>query len=130
MTQSTGSSKISPDSADDRKKLRRQGDLLIEKANAIPPDFEPVRGRVIVRGEVTGHAHRVSTSRGARLFTPAIGSRRSPERPGLVFLEVTADSCAILHEEHAPIPLTRGIYAIWRQREFDIIHGRSRIAGD
>ena len=112
--------------------LWRQGDILIQQCAALPQGCELLKGRVIARGEATGHAHRLSIGRGAKLFRApqALPRSQRAQRPGLMYLEVTAPQCSIVHHEHAPITLEPGTYEIWRQREFDYVNRQFRIAGD
>jgi hypothetical protein len=36
-----------------------------------------------------------------------------------LFLRVVADSARIVHQEHGPISLPRGLYRVWKQREYN-----------
>jgi hypothetical protein len=63
---------------------------------------------VLAYGEITGHSHRVQEPRAAELW----------ERGGTLFLKVVADHATIVHEEHKPIVLARGLYRVWMQREY------------
>jgi hypothetical protein len=36
-----------------------------------------------------------------------------------IFVDVTADRAEIVHDEHGTIELNRGVYRVWRQREYD-----------
>lgn len=91
----------------------RQGDVFISGLDSIP---DPVRARpelphaTLVHGEVTGHSHRIEDPGAARLFAGF--------QPGEIFLEVTAETTRVVHEEHGPIELKRGFYRVWRQREY------------
>lgn len=89
----------------------RQGDVLLLKVDDMPPDVVPVEpdnNRVILAyGEVTGHAHALSTAT-AMLYEHSSGDR---------FLQVTQPS-ALVHEEHSPIDLAPGCYKVIRQREY------------
>lgn len=92
----------------------RQGDVLLVKVRksaatlAAATSVRPENGRVILaRGEVSGHTHSLDATL-AQLFG---------ERDGRLYLRV--DRAAELeHEEHAAIRLTRGVYAVVRQREY------------
>ena len=92
----------------------RHGDVFIEACNQIPKGAKRLPHLLLAKGELTGHAHRIEGNRGASLFEA--GDER--------FLDVTDDSITIIHEEHAPITLTRGAYRVWIQREYspDAIH--------
>ena len=86
----------------------RQGDIFIAKATEIPRGAEPRPGCVLAEGEVTGHSHRVDERGAARLYAHSAS----------LFLEVLADRARVVHDEHGPITLPRGIYRVWRQREY------------
>ncbi len=89
----------------------RQGDILIERIEALPERCEPVQpddGRLVVAyGEATGHAHAVLGR--ADLYETEEGRR---------FLRVLEDGGVLTHEEHAPIVLPAGTYRVERQREY------------
>ena len=88
----------------------RQGDVLIAAIDhEIPPDAAPRRDAVLDQGELTGHRHRVEVPATAEVFEDAVGT---------LFLRVVADQARIVHEEHGPIELERGVYRIWRQRAY------------
>lgn len=66
------------------------------------------RRPVLAEGEVTGHAHRLKDPTSGRVFS--VGSD--------LYLEVLADTATIVHEEHGPVTLPRGGYAVRIQREY------------
>ena len=86
------------------KTMYRQGDVLIERVDALPASAVeiPQHGRIVLAlGEVTGHAHAIALDDGpvkARLFDA--GTER--------FLQVLAASI-LDHEEHAAIALEPGV---------------------
>lgn len=86
----------------------RHGDVLIERCKRIPKDAKRLPQCILAKGELTGHAHRVEESGTAELF----------EATGERFLKVTAPTATIIHQEHAPITLDRGVYRVWIQREY------------
>jgi len=94
----------------------RQGDVLLL---AVDPDGLPAYARsvprrggrvVLAEGEVTGHAHAIS-SPAATLVRAGTGAdaRR--------FLRTTAP-VDVVHEEHATITLPEGLYSVVIQREY------------
>lgn len=87
----------------------RQGDVMIQAVASIPRDALRRSDLVLAEGALTEHRHEVRPPRTAQLF----------ELEGTLFLEVSEPSAEVVHPEHGPIPLERGIYRIWRQREFD-----------
>jgi hypothetical protein len=87
--------------------LVRQGDVFIVPVAKLPGDLTGTRP-VLAEGEVTGHAHRVADPTTAQVFKGSSG----------LFLEVTADSATVVHDEHAPVTVPRGSYEIRIQREY------------
>lgn len=88
-------------------KVWRQGDVIIVSVAELPGELTGQRP-VLAEGEVTGHSHRVADPATAQVFRGRDG----------MFLEVTADSATVVHDEHGPIHLPRGSYAIRIQREY------------
>lgn len=88
----------------------RQGDVLLVKVDEIPVGAQEVTSAgdvILAYGEVTGHAHRIAESSGAKMWSA--GAER--------FLQVVARA-ALTHEEHALINLAPGIYRIPQQVEY------------
>lgn len=89
--------------------IYRQGDVLLQKVDGMPENVTPVpcEGRIVLaHGEVTGHAHAISTSQ-ASLFI--IQGER--------YLQIE-HGAALVHEEHATINLPAGFYKVVQQREY------------
>jgi hypothetical protein len=87
--------------------LYQQGDLLLTRLPEGPSG--PRRRRsdgVLLRGELTGHAHRVSG--GGSVF----------EIDGTLYVD-TEGNITVEHEEHKPVALGPGVYRVGRVREFD-----------
>lgn len=82
----------------------RQGDLYFSKTGTIPKTAKVDTTGILLLGESTGHAHRVT---GGDLL----------RKNGLMFLKV-AKKAVISHEEHKPITLGKGMWAVTRQREY------------
>jgi len=94
----------------------RQGDIFIEKIDALPDGLEEVprdseRDVVLALGESTGHAHAIRDA-GAILFF-AKDKAANEDR----FLRVLRP-VALTHEEHSKIALEPGLYRVRRQREW------------
>lgn len=82
-----------------------QGDLLILKTDQPLKGLKKREGKILVYGEVTGHAHQVIDG-------------EVYEDGDRLFLQTTVPT-SIIHEEHNPIPLEApGTYEIVRQREY------------
>jgi len=101
------------------KPFWRQGDIYFVKLDEEidSANTTPVKNGIIAKGETTGHAHRVSPSsltQGALLSLV----RRS------MFLRSPEAGTTIVHDEHGPIELPAGSYAVVPQREFDGLRWR------
>ena len=97
----------------------RQGDIYfvrldeeIDSANATP-----VKNGIIAKGETTGHAHRVSPSSMAQGALLSLVGRS-------MFLRSPEAGATIVHDEHGPLELPAGSYAVVPQREFDGLRWR------
>lgn len=88
--------------------LWRQGDVLIKSVNSVPKNAKARSGAILVRGEATGHSHRLQNKDVGELF----------EADNKLYLQVLAYEAVIVHEEHGPIHLPKGVYEIWQQREY------------
>jgi hypothetical protein len=88
-----------------KKKMYRQGDVLICAVDAAPNNLTPVprdpRGVVLAEGEATGHFHGIK-SRSASLFRTEEDVR---------YMRVTAP-VMLKHQEHSPIKIPRGEYRV------------------
>jgi hypothetical protein len=88
--------------------LRRQGDLLIADIEELPAGAKAVEGLVLVEGQATGHQHRILEENRARLFRMGTD----------LFVDVHGSKASLVHPEHDAIVLGKGLYRVWRQREF------------
>lgn len=97
----------------------RQGDIffvkIAEEVNL--SEGTPLKNGVIAEGEQTGHAHRVSPSSiAAGAMLVALGRA--------MYLRAPEAGASIVHDEHGPIQLPTGTYAVVRQQEFDGLRWR------
>lgn len=103
----------------------RQGDVLIERVQSLATGapLKKEEGRVILaHGEVTGHAHEIEVPKFASLHEIKNAMRQLGDlddaaamtQSGLL---IERDS-AVVHQEHARIPLEKGDYIVRRQREY------------
>jgi len=84
----------------------RQGDLLFVQQETRPAGSLVARpGLVIVAGEATGHAHRLTA--GAVLEAP----------DGALYLDLPT-AARVVHEEHDALTLGPGVWLVVRQREY------------
>lgn len=86
----------------------RQGDVVICVGVKIPKAAKKLSHRVLAEGEVTGHKHQI-TEGDATLY----------EHEGTLFLRVESDTATLTHEEHGPMVLPKGDFAIRIQREYE-----------
>jgi hypothetical protein len=86
----------------------RQGDVLIAATNAIPVGAKKRPNCVLAEGELTGHSHRIDQPGMAELY----------ECGGVLYLRVMSSEAKVVHQEHGPITLPQGVYAVWQQREY------------
>lgn len=89
--------------------LWRHGDVLIAQTDSIPARATRSMSSILVRGEVTGHSHRVEDPELAEIWIDRSN--------GGMFLKVLATT-RVIHEEHLPITLPPGNYRVWQQREY------------
>lgn len=85
--------------------MNRQGDLIIKSVKELPKGLKKVRDGIILKGESTGHSHRL------------IGGDVFSGKDGLIYL-MLAKNGSVRHEEHKPINLKAGKYVVIRQREY------------
>jgi hypothetical protein len=88
--------------------LFRHGDVLVGKVKTIPETAKKQRHLTLAEGELTGHSHRIAEAGNAVLYRDQTQ----------LYLEVTAESATLVHDEHAPIQIPRGSYRVWQQREY------------
>jgi hypothetical protein len=93
--------------------LYRHGDVLISKVAVLPTSAQLLQSKqgesvTLAYGEVTGHSHRIRETNTAQLWSQG----------NETFLEITGNSATLIHEEHKAIELPRGVYRVWKQREY------------
>ena len=87
-------------------KMYRQGDILLKKIETIPEGVKPTEDDVILKGEATGHAHRIVN-----------GSIYTGSGIGEMYIDAEVGA-SLIHEEHNTIPIEAGVYEVIRQREY------------
>jgi len=90
-------------------RIFRQGDVLIVPCNKIPDGLVKTNKVCAALGEVTGHHHTI--------FEGATGYASDVD--ALVdYIEVTAASADLTHQEHSTIPIPTGTYHVIKQVEY------------
>jgi hypothetical protein len=97
----------------------RQGDIYFVKLDGgiASENAISVKSGIIAKGETTGHAHCVSPSSMAQGALLSLVGRS-------MFLRSPEAGTTIVHDEHGPIALPAGFYAVVPQREFDGLRWR------
>lgn len=85
-------------------KQYRQGDLLLQSITSIPKSAKKLNTLILLRGEATGHTHRIESG---QVFSDS----------GLLYIALS-NPTSLVHEEHSPIKLPKGLYAVKRQKEY------------
>ncbi len=95
--------------------MYRQGDVALvpvnyELARVVKASGKAEREVILAEGEVTGHHHRLrSTRTHGRLKTRTVNGRRFVSCP---------HGATLTHEEHAAIKVDSGVYEIKQAREY------------
>lgn len=119
----------------------RQGDVLFIKIDELPPLTYKEKGdNVILKGEVTGHVHRLegnakilekaeeiantffnspSMTWDGNTLTAHMDTFAAEPKSQVIGYAVVDSPAELTHEEHKPITIPAGIYQIRRQREYD-----------
>lgn len=131
-------------------KQYRHGDILLIKINELPKDikFKNKKNKVILKGEVTGHTHRLEGNAKILEVAEEIANRTgwlknsymqirknmdengqvsfstsgpfiSNPRTEVIGYAIVKEPTELIHEEHNTITIPAGIYQIRRQREYD-----------
>ena len=80
----------------------------MRRIEALPEKLEKVESDILAEGEATGHHHRLVGQ--ALIYETAEKTR---------FVEVSGQVATLVHEEHKPIEIEGGIYAVVNEREYN-----------
>ena len=92
------------------KLFARQGDVYIFQVDETNKPLEEKRELILAEGEVTGHRH--------VLIGDRVESKILVHYDGQWWIE-GGGGAVVTHQEHAPITLPAGKYAVRIQREYD-----------
>jgi hypothetical protein len=106
-----------------KMKMVRQGDVLVECVDERPPKAAIVRGRpILAHGEAAGHAHEIEDRKVAEVADVTDRWRVQGDLTESLLMTrkllVLSKDSAVVHQEHARIPLKKGAYRVTRQREY------------
>jgi len=88
--------------------IYRHGDVLLKQIKVLPENKKELKDKTLAYGEVTGHSHRFED--------PAQIKRYAVD--GKTYLEVL-NTGTLIHEEHKPLIIEKGIYEQIAEREYD-----------
>jgi hypothetical protein len=92
-----------------KSNIFRQGDVIVIPCDKIPTGLKQTKKVCAALGEVTGHHHTI--------YEGATGYASDVD--ALVdYIEVTAPSADLTHQEHTTIPIPTGTYKVIRQVEY------------
>ena len=87
----------------------RHGDVMLELIDQYPAGSKrKLTHATLAFGEITGHSHSIKQKSDVSLY----------DYGTFMCLDVHAESVSLVHEEHATIELPKGLYRVWRQREY------------
>ncbi len=103
-----------------KQNIIRQGEVLLTRiAKSALPRGLKVKDNILAHGEVTGHNHRLDNQ--AQVLTDG--------KQQFVVISATEGS-VLMHEEHKPVTVSQGAYAVTIQREYDIVRDEVRSVTD
>lgn len=92
----------------------RQGDVGIQEIKEMPEGLHEVNNPVLALGEATGHSHTLNGK--FRVFEN--GNRTK-------YIQV--EKATLVHQEHNPIQIDKGLYEVQLQREYDVVAETRRV---
>lgn len=95
-----------------KKKLYRQGDVLLERVEKLPVGAKVTQKKgkaILAYGEVTGHHHAIHKGNVKKYVDPETQA---------TYIEISDAIADLTHEEHGPIELEPGFYKVDIQREY------------
>ena len=98
-------------------KYYQQGDVILTEISSVPTNARPQKSKILAEGEATGHRHEV------------IGNAETFLGGNNMFL-VAYDDVEVQHQEHNPISLPAGTFAISIVREYDHFKEEARAVVD
>jgi len=86
----------------------RQGDLLMREIKELPENLKKLSHKILAEGEVTGHKHQ---------FFGNVDVYENDK--GKVMFEVMSANAELVHQEHKPILIGKGVYEVIKEREYN-----------
>lgn len=96
---------------------KRQGDILFELVESKDHAFLQLNeDGIVAHGEISGHKH-VLQQHASLYVRPQTQRGRNEEDLRIGYIIADKDT-SVVHDEHATIPLEKGIWKVSQQREF------------
>jgi len=99
------------------QKTAQQGDVILRRLNKMPAGEQKVlakRHLVLAEGEVTGHSHVIEEDESELI---QIGEQ--------IILKLE-EQATLVHQEHGPITLDKGLWEVGRVQEYDYLSQMKR----
>ena len=97
-------------------KAIRQGDVLVVPLEEMPAEAMTKLNKRLIRKGENGGSHQLETLDKASLFVPTKPASLIEGLFGMVI--AVSDDTRIVHTEHKPVALTKGVYGVIIQREY------------
>jgi len=91
-----------------KQKMFRQGDLLIREIKELPENLKRLSHKILAEGEVTGHKHQ---------FVGNVDVYEN--KKGQMMFGVMDANAKLVHQEHKPILIGKGVYEVIKEREYN-----------
>lgn len=92
-----------------KTRIFRQGDVIVIPCESIPTNLKHTKVCRLAWGEVTGHHHTIHD--GATGYASDVDAL-------VDYIEVTAPSADLTHQEHSTIAIPAGTYQVVKQVEY------------
>ena len=107
-----------------KPKFYRHGDLLIRQIKKIPESATPLSTNIIAEGEVTGHNHKLYGSHQVYGTCP-----KNPRVIEPTYFQAKED-ISLKHQEHNTLKISKGLYEILHEREYNPFKNIQQEVGD
>ena len=91
-------------------KIYRHGDVLLRQINVLPEGLKKTNATTVALGEVTGHSHRFNSG--------LVTVFEDIKKQKYVAVE---EETTLIHEEHKPIQVMKGLFQVVMEKEYDVL---------
>ena len=107
-----------------KPKIYRHGDLLIRQVKKISESARPISTNIIAEGEVTGHNHKLYGSH------QVYGTHIDNPRVIVPTYFQAKEEISLKHQEHNTLKISKGLYEILHEREYNPFKNIQQEVGD